>query len=63
MKTPFTGAAVADNNTWCGPSGVRSASGIGNDEWFVINGGDGFQAQMDPSDPRINPMLNRRRTH
>jgi hypothetical protein len=32
---------------------VRSTSGIGNDEWFVISGGDGFQAQMDPNDPRI----------
>jgi photosystem II stability/assembly factor-like uncharacterized protein len=44
---------LQDNNTWCGPSAVRSSSGIGNDEWFVISGGDGFQAQMDPSDPRI----------
>ena len=44
---------LQDNNTWCGPSAVRSAAGIGLDEWFVINGGDGFQAQMDPNDPRI----------
>jgi len=54
MKTPFTVCGgLQDNNTWCGPSSVRSASGIGNDEWFVIQGGDGFQAQIDPSDPRI----------
>ncbi|HWH79368.1 MAG TPA: hypothetical protein VNT76_18435, partial [Candidatus Binatus sp.] len=54
MKTPFTVCGgLQDNNTWCGPSSVRSASGIGNDDWFVISGGDGFQAQMDPSDPRI----------
>jgi photosystem II stability/assembly factor-like uncharacterized protein len=54
MQTPFNVCGgLQDNNTWCGPSSVRSASGIGNDEWFVISGGDGFQAQMDPSDPRI----------
>jgi photosystem II stability/assembly factor-like uncharacterized protein len=54
MKTPYTVCGgLQDNNTWCGPSSVRSASGIGNDEWFVVSGGDGFQAQMDPSDPRI----------
>ncbi|HEY3134909.1 MAG TPA: glycosyl hydrolase [Blastocatellia bacterium] len=54
MKIPFNVCGgLQDNNTWCGPSRVRSASGIGNDEWFVISGGDGFQAQMDPSDSRI----------
>ncbi len=54
MKTPFNiCGGLQDNNTWCGPSSVRSASGIGNDEWFVVSGGDGFQAQMDPTDPRI----------
>jgi photosystem II stability/assembly factor-like uncharacterized protein len=54
MRTPFTVCGgLQDNNTWCGPSSVRSAAGIGNDEWFVISGGDGFQAQVDPSDPRI----------
>ena len=54
MKTPFTVCGgLQDNNTWCGPSSVRSGSGIGNDEWFVVQGGDGFQAQIDPADPRI----------
>ncbi|MCG3163218.1 MAG: hypothetical protein JMDDDDMK_04603 [Acidobacteria bacterium] len=54
MKTPFTVCGgLQDNNTWCGPSAVRSSSGIGNDEWFVISGGDGFVAQLDPTDPNI----------
>jgi photosystem II stability/assembly factor-like uncharacterized protein len=44
---------LQDNNTWCGPSAVRSAAGIGLDEWFVINGGDGFVGLLDPTNPRI----------
>ncbi|MGH9845643.1 MAG: VPS10 domain-containing protein [Blastocatellia bacterium] len=54
MKTPYTVCGgLQDNNTWCGPSAVRSASGIGNDEWFVIQGGDGFVALLDPTNPNI----------
>ncbi len=54
MKTPFTVCGgLQDNNTWCGPSAVRSASGIGNDEWFVVSGGDGFVALVDPTDSKI----------
>ncbi|MEW6126921.1 MAG: glycosyl hydrolase [Acidobacteriota bacterium] len=54
MKVPFTVCGgLQDNNTWCGPSNVRSASGIGNDEWFVVQGGDGFVGLIDPTDPRI----------
>jgi photosystem II stability/assembly factor-like uncharacterized protein len=46
-------AGLQDNNTWCGPSAVRTNSGIHNDDWYVINGGDGFQPLMDPTDARI----------
>jgi photosystem II stability/assembly factor-like uncharacterized protein len=54
FKTPFTVCGgLQDNNTWCGPSAVRSSTGIGNDEWFVISGGDGFVALIDPSDSRV----------
>lgn len=55
FRTPFyhVCAGLQDNNTWCGPSAVRTNSGIANDDWYVINGGDGFQPLMDPTDPNI----------
>src|SRR4030095_10327505 len=54
FKTPYTVCGgLQDNNTWCGPSAVRSASGIANDDWWIIGGGDGFVAQIDPSDSRV----------
>jgi photosystem II stability/assembly factor-like uncharacterized protein len=54
LQTPYhICAGLQDNNTWCGPSAVRTNSGIVNDDWYVINGGDGFQPLLDPSDPRV----------
>jgi hypothetical protein len=54
MQTPYhVCAGLQDNNTWCGPSAVRTNSGINNDDWYVISGGDGFQPLMDPSDANI----------
>jgi photosystem II stability/assembly factor-like uncharacterized protein len=54
MQTPYhVCTGLQDNNTWCGPSAVRTNSGIINDDWYVIQGGDGFQPLMDPTDPRI----------
>jgi hypothetical protein len=54
MQTPYhVCAGLQDNNTWCGPSAVRTNSGIINDDWYVISGGDGFQPLMDPSDANI----------
>jgi photosystem II stability/assembly factor-like uncharacterized protein len=44
---------LQDNNTWCGPSAVRNKDGIGNDEWFIIGGGDGFVGLVDPNDPAV----------
>lgn len=42
-----------DNNTWGGPSRTTNTGGITNDDWFLIVGGDGYQAQIDPKDPNI----------
>lgn len=54
MQTPYyVCTGLQDNNTWCGPSAVRTNSGIINDDWYVIHGGDGFQPLMDPKDSRV----------
>jgi photosystem II stability/assembly factor-like uncharacterized protein len=42
-----------DNNTLGGPSRTRSGHGILNRDWFVTVGGDGFETQVDPTDPQI----------
>ncbi len=42
-----------DNNTLGGPSRTTSTDGIANEDWFVTVGGDGFEPQVDPSDPNI----------
>jgi photosystem II stability/assembly factor-like uncharacterized protein len=54
MQTPYhVCAGLQDNNTWCGPSAVRTNSGVNNDDWYIISGGDGFQPLQDPTDSRI----------
>jgi photosystem II stability/assembly factor-like uncharacterized protein len=42
-----------DNGSLGGPSRTKSSSGITNDDWYVTLGGDGFQQQVDPTDPNI----------
>ena len=54
LQSPYhVCAGLQDNNTWCGPSAVRTNSGIHNDDWYVVSGGDGFQPLMDPNDSNI----------
>lgn len=42
-----------DNNSFCGPAKNRMTAGILNSDWFITNGGDGFQSRVDPTDPNI----------
>ena len=53
METPYNVyGGLQDNYSWGGPSAVRSRQGIVNDDWFSVQGGDGFDVQVDPKDPR-----------
>lgn len=42
-----------DNNSMGGPSRTTSSLGITNEDWFVTQGGDGFQSRIDPENPDI----------
>jgi photosystem II stability/assembly factor-like uncharacterized protein len=42
-----------DNSTLGGPSRSRGPDGGTNNDWFVVTGGDGFVARIDPNDPNI----------
>jgi photosystem II stability/assembly factor-like uncharacterized protein len=44
---------LQDNNAWCGPSATTDARGITNADWYTVQGGDGFYAQIDPVNPWI----------
>jgi len=53
MQRPFwVCGGLQDNGAWCGPS--QSPRGrIMNDDWTNVNGGDGFYAAIDPTNPNI----------
>ncbi len=40
-----------DNFTLGGPAKSKSVHGLMNQDWFVVQGGDGFQCRVDPKDP------------
>ncbi len=42
-----------DNFSMGGPSRTTSANGIPNEDWYMTHGGDGFESQVDPSNPDI----------
>ena len=51
MRTPYwICGGLQDNGSWCGPSATLSTVGITNDDWFRVDGGDGFYAKVDPTD-------------
>jgi photosystem II stability/assembly factor-like uncharacterized protein len=51
MRKPYyVCGGLQDNGSWCGPSAVRSNSGILITDWYRVGGGDGFYTQNDPHD-------------
>ena len=42
-----------DNNSMGGPAATKSAAGILNSDWFITNGGDGFESATDWENPNI----------
>jgi len=54
FRTPYAVyCGLQDNNAWGGPSASYDGGGIRNEDWFILNGGDGFYVQPDPNDPDI----------
>jgi len=54
MRKPYwICGGLQDNGSWCGPSATLFQQGITNEDWFRVGGGDGFYAQVDPSDAAI----------
>lgn len=51
MRNPYyVYCGLQDNGSWGGPSSSLDSAGITNDDWYSIGGGDGFYAQVDPTD-------------
>ncbi len=42
-----------DNNSMGGPSQSINNAGVLNADWFITNGGDGFESAIDPVNPNI----------
>ncbi|MGI9014913.1 MAG: VPS10 domain-containing protein [Phycisphaerales bacterium] len=54
MQEPYhVYGGTQDNGTWGGPSTSRSPDGVTNEQWYRVGGGDGFYAQVDPTDSNI----------
>jgi len=46
-------AGTQDNHTLCGPSRTTHTDGITNADWWIARFGDGFKAQIDPTDANV----------
>ena len=47
------GGGLQDNGTWWGPSRSKEPAGILNDDWRMVNFGDGFFLVRHPEDPQL----------
>lgn len=51
MRKPYyVYGGLQDNGSWGGPSATWYATGITNEDWARVGGGDGFYVQVDPTD-------------
>ena len=51
MRDPYyVCGGLQDNGVWCGPSENRQTVGLLNDNWQIVHFGDGYYAQIDPTD-------------
>lgn len=54
MRKPYyVYGGLQDNGSWGGPSRTRSQWGIRNEDWYMLSWGDGFYAQVEPTDFNI----------
>ncbi|MCI5057628.1 MAG: glycosyl hydrolase, partial [Flavobacteriales bacterium] len=53
--TPFYNVfgGTQDNNSQAGPSRTINNAGILNSDWYITVGGDGYETQVDPTNPNI----------
>jgi len=53
--TPFYNVfgGTQDNSSQAGPSRTINNSGILNSDWYITVGGDGYETQVDPTNPNI----------
>ncbi|MFN0112520.1 MAG: WD40/YVTN/BNR-like repeat-containing protein [Blastocatellia bacterium] len=42
---------LQDNGSWGAPAYTTNSTGVSNDEWIRVGGGDGFYCVVDPKDP------------
>lgn len=54
-RMPFywVSGGLQDNGGWTGPSRTREPAGILNDDWRMVNFGDGFHVLNHPDDPDL----------